>query len=636
MAESIDKNQELLLQAKKETAQAAKELDEVLAAKRRVDEIALETEVAFPKTDVVLDEIKGNLQKMDEKRKELSRLIDDAKTVRETSARIDILGKRLERIVKNIFLLDSQRRYDEALKWCDALETVAKDDDFGNQLAVQRNALEIAAWNRACIYVHLAEDNIRDGQAPMSEERLDAFEASVNELPTNIHPEEQKRRYLDRVIGYRLVNKARWALQEGNSYEVLSACLDYAKEVRESDRSHSELTRSRLAYLMGVCCDIFNYLSVDAFDSRRNYPDAERLFFLRDNFEPVSIVHDAYRESVDVKEFHIRFLDSEALLMDDEAFAIASAAYADSVRDPDEFELEVLMSFLTLNFLSDSKKEALVRAFNRLSFELEIYALGMTLPKGVEVELQDKILNGICGHKKRVLHLELCAKPLLNCKRELDESLQNRFESLLKDILRSPRAHKVCNKSSNPDVHALYGEEGEDLRRPWGKPMASDEVKAWGSGAKACYVIFGLILTNALSAAAFGVIFALMGSDRLAPWILIAPFVVCILIFHLAVCARFGRDERGSAMFRRMLALDGLIKSAISVVYFAIPETLSMFSPVGYTMIVVAGLEGLWAFFLYKDRNRVAAVLTLVPLLLCEIASLVFLILALMNGKLPG
>ena len=43
MAESIDKNQELLLQAKKETAQAAKELDEVLAAKRRVDEITLET-----------------------------------------------------------------------------------------------------------------------------------------------------------------------------------------------------------------------------------------------------------------------------------------------------------------------------------------------------------------------------------------------------------------------------------------------------------------------------------------------------------------------------------------------------------------------------------------------------------------
>lgn len=634
MAESIERIQDLLLQAKKESAQAAKELDEIQASMSQVEDIVLKTEAAFPKTDAVLEEIKGNLDQIKQRNQNIANLIGDAKTVREVAIRIQIMGKRLERAVQRVFELDSQFRYPEALKWCDGIEDIALSEDFGERLALQRNALEIAAWNRCSIYVHMAEDNIREGVAPMSNEELDEFESSVNALPTDIHPEEQKRRYLDRIVGYRLMNKARWALAEGNSFEVLEECLSLIKEIRESEESLSDLTKSRLSYLVTVTADIYNYLSVDAFDVRRNYQDAERLFLLRENFEPVSIVHDAYREAVDVKDFHLRFLCAEALAMDDEAFGIAVFAYADSVQEPTEFELEILMNFLLLGSLSDTKKEYLVRAFNRLSFELEIYAFGTTLPKGVDAASQEKILKGICDHKKRELHLELCAKPLLNCKNMLDEPLQKRFGSLLDDILRSPRAHKVCNKSSNVDVHALYGETEETLRRPWGKPMPSDLVKAWDFAAKFCYVAFALILTNAICAAAFGLIFYMMGNSMWTPYVLIAPLALSLVIIHLAVCVRFGRDERGSAVFRRVLAIDGLLMSGASVAYFAMPQTLSMLAPVGYTLIIFAGIQGLWAFFLYKDRNRVAAILTLVPLLLCEIVSLVLLILALMNGQL--
>ena len=636
MAETVEKTQELLLQAKKETALAAKELDEVLARRKLVDDISLDAEVDFPKTESVLSEIEANVETSKKNIKDIDRLIGDAKTVRQACVRIDILGKRLEKILEQVFILDSQRRYDEALKWCDAIEEVASSENLGYELITQHNALEIAAWNRVCIYVHMAEDNIADGQAPMSDEELGQFEAKVQDLPTQIHPEEQKRRYLDRAVGYRLLNKARWALHEGNSYEVLVSCLDLAKDIRESDRSLSDLTRSRLAYLMGVCCDIFNYLSVDAFDARRNYPDAERLFLLRDNFELSSLVHADYRDATDVKDFHLRFLNAEAILMDDEAFAIAVYAYADSVRERDEFELEVLKSYLTLASLSPTKKDYLARALDRLSFELEIIALGETLPRGIDVEMQGKVLEGICGHKKRQLHLESCAKPLLNCGSLLDESLQKRFKILLADILRSPRARKVCVKSVNPDVHALFGENEETMRRPLGKAMDSDFIKAWGSGAKACYVLFALILTNALAVAGFAVIYWLCKDLSYVPYLLIAPYVVSLLILHLAICARFGRDERGSAVYRRVLAIDGLLHAAASLAYFAAPQALSALAPVGYTLIIVGAIEGLWAFFLYKDRNRLAAILTLVPLFLCEVVSLVLLILALMNGTLAG
>lgn len=468
----------------------------------------------------------------------------------------------------------------------------------------------------------------------MDDDSLERLSKCVEELPLEIHPEDQKKRYLERIHSYRLICKAKWAVASGNSYEVLTSCLDLVKETKEKERGLSDLTKNRLAYLLGVCCDIFNYLSTDAFDVRRNYPDAERLFLLRDAFEPSTIVHSAYRESEDVKEFHIRFLLAEARLMDDEAFSIAACAYADSVRKHDEFEMDLLLAMLTMDGLTDSKKDALIAALNRLSFELEIYVLGTALQKGIDVGTQDKILHGILRHKKRELHLEFSAKPLLNCKKLLDESLQKIFGELLSDILRSPRAHKVCVKSNSVELHALYGETEETMRRPWGKPMESDLVKAWSASTKFCYIFFGLIFTLGIMATAFSVLLGMFTYNPILSYLVLAPMMVSLVILHFAICHRFGRDERGSAVFRRVLAIDALLKSVASVLYFAMPQMFAVLAPVRYTLIIFAAIEGLWALFIYKDKKRAPAIIAFVPLLLCEVASLVLLILALMNGTI--
>ena len=57
-------------------------------------------------------------------------------------------------------------------------------------------------------------------------------------------------------------------------------------------------------------------------------------------------------------------------------------------------------------------------------------------------------------------------------------------------------------------------------------------------------------------------------------------------------------------------------------------------APVGIGLFIASAIEGLWGFFLYKDKKKAISVPIYVVLLLVELASLVFLILGLMNGTL--
>ncbi len=634
MSESIEKTQELLLAAKRKTDEARKELENTEAQIAEIDAIHLSVDVSFPKTTEVLNQIENNVGRINEHKATVKKLLDSMALVRKGIDDINALEKNFELFLKEIFFLDGNKRYEEALVRVDELEALANSVDFGEQLNVQRTLLEISAWTRCCLYDHMGDHNIREGVTPFTQEQLDDFTARLDTLPTRIHTPEQIEIFRDKIRGFRCVMRAKEALAAGHSYESLQQSLALIEEIAAFRASFSRFTLERFNYLKNVTTDEYNYLCVDAFDVRRVYEDAEALFDLRGYFDTDKILHDDFRKATDTRDFKIRFLKAEALRMDDEAFSIAVFAYADSIRTADEFEFEILAQYMTMENLSDTKVSFLLAAVTRMNIELLILFLAYALTLGIEVKRQSAILDGIYGKKEKAIYLDNCAKSLQTCIELLDESLQKRFGIFVKSMLRSPRAHKICVKSANPDLHVLYGEDREDFRRPVGKPFSKSQVKPWDIALKGLYYAFALILPLLLCGALFGFLFQFMPRTQYGPYLLGVPFVLIMLVMHLFICVRFGRDERGSAVFRRVVGIDSLLKAALCLVYFILPTTLSWLAPVGLGLFISTFIEGIWGFFLYKDNKKKIGLFIYVPLLLVLIAGVVFMILGMMNGQI--
>lgn len=634
MPESIEQTQELLLEAKRKTAEARKELEAVEAQVQEIDSIHLNVDVDFPKTSETLAQIEGNVSRIAEFKEAVAKILPSIDGVKKGIEEINLLERKFEAYLKEIFFLDGHKRYEDGLVRVDELEELAKSVDFGDQLNVQKTVLELSAWERCCLYAHLGEHNVRQGERPMSDEQLDLFAAKVEELPIGIHKAEQIDIFRDKILGFRCVIRAKDSLANGRSFDSLNASIALIQDALKHRDNLSQFTAERLNYLVSVTIDEYNYLCVDAFDVRRVYEDAEALFNLRGYFELEKIVHVDYREATDSHDFKLRFLKAEALRMDDEAFSIAVYAYADSIRSQDEFEFEVLTQYLALPGLTTEKVGYLIAAINRMSFELMVLLLGAALSLGIEPERQKAVLDNIYAKKEKRLNLDNSAKALQNCVNLLDPELRNGFISLEKSLLRSPRAHKICVKSANPDIHVLYGEDKENFRRPLGKAFGKNEVKPWDYTLKALYFGFALVLPLILCGALFGFFMAMFSNTKYGPYLMAVPFVLALLDLHFFICVRFGRDERGSAIYRRMLGLDALIKAVLCLLYFILPSTFAFLAPVGIGLFIASAIEGLWGFFLYKDKKKAVCVPIYVVLLLVELAGLVFLILGLMNGTL--
>ena len=636
MPDSIEKTKEMLIAAKAATEEARRKLQQTEDQLDQIDLIHLDFEGSFPRTKAVLDEMAANNEQMKKYREGMRALVCMVDEMDKGMKTIERLERIIEAKLKTAYYLDKKGEYEQAIKTAEDMAALAASYDFGETLGIQRVAAEAAEWTKAGVRTHQAEARVAKLELPFEEENgLEDYVNFVHGLPLGIHTQAHIDAYEDIIIGFRLMERYVKAKAVEENYDELRATIDLLDEVQEKEASFSKLTKRRYQFLRVYSTDVFNRLSADAFDAKRDYDLALEFFLLRDRFEKDAIAHVDYREAVDEKDFKLRFLKVEAVRQPAEDYAIAVDAYARSISKPDEFEMDVLANYLAMDNLDEDKLNLMYSAIGRMSFELTICLLGTALPKGVDAARQERLIEFAENKKQKLFALEPYAKFLIVCRDSVDESLQERMQVIVDDILRSPKAHKVCVKSTSPDVHALYGETGDAVRAPWGKPMPSDtRVKSWDFLAKGFFFGFGIVFPLAVLAIGEGLMYWLLKDNPLCPYLLLAPLVVMLLIGHLAITGRHGRDERGSAVYRRTLTISAIVKAILGLLYFALPGTFGLFQPFGYTLIIIAAVEGLWALFLLNDKKRAAAIATFVPLLLIEGASLVFLILGLMNGTI--
>ena len=631
MPDSIEQITELLLEAKKNRAAAEEELAQTEAKYGEINAIQLSAEDALAKTSESLNKTKENLEAMREYRQKAEKLSAATNVLVEGMTSLDQFRQMTVLSLRKINALVELKEYDEAFKTNDELEAKAIEFEKDIDLVVRGHVLEITAWNRCGLYNHIAEVNVANGVHALSAEDLEKYTAAVEALPLGFHTEEAKKAQQDKLFGFRCYDRGLTALESPRTLEDLKALLALLDEAAQTEE-HLLPTRERIAYLHGVACEEYNTLAGQFFDIDRNYEKSLELFQVRGYFEAEEITHDDFRLATDETDFRLRFLDKEALKMDESEFSVAVYAYADSIQKDDELEFEILRRYALLNGLSDEKLSFLVAAVNRLNFEGQILFLGSVLERGLIKERHAAFFHNIEKVKKKNLDLEKCAKALFNCKTLLEESLRKPFEYLLDDLLRSPHARKVVTKSARPEMHALRGEDPNAFKRPLGKIIKKTGVNSWDFFAKMVYVTFALVLPAAILVSATIIMCTAMRGEPFITYYLLAPLGLGLVLGHIHIVLRFGVDERGSAIYRRILGLLCLASAIFALCFYSMPQYMGAVKPFALTALIFGGVGGLWGFFAYKDKKKLLTGLIYVPLMLCVIAAIIMMVVAMING----
>ena len=631
MADSVERINELLAEAKAAREVAEKDLAETQAKVDMIENISIDADLSLPKANEKLEAAKANYEKIKEFKAKAQGLINATDLIIEGIAGISDLRKFAVHALYEISELDKNQKFEEAFAKNDELEEKARSFQSEVDLIIRRHLLEITAWNRCALWNHLADVNVANGTYSLSQEEFQKYVDAVASLPMGFHTEESRAAHQDKIFGFRCYDRGLTTLNSPRSLEDLQALLALLDEANQVEK-HLPATLERIAYLHGVACEEYNRLADQFFDLDRNFDRALDLFRLRGYFEEDEIVHDDYRLAKDETDFRLRFLDKEALRMTDSEFSVAVYAYADSIQNEEETEFEILCRYALINGISDDKVAFLASAVNRLSFQVETIFLGTVLERGLAPERQEPILNNLIARKDKTLDLEKSAKALLNCKTMLDEPLRPAFEKMLQDLLRSPHARKVVTKSVRPEAHALIGEDLENFNRPWGKAIKNPVIKSWDFFNKAMFVAFAVVLPAIILAAGFAVIYALLRNDAYVGYYLLAPLGLALILVHLLIVGRFGIDERGSAVYRRTLGLVALACAIFSLVYFVLPGTLAPVRPFAFMALIFAGVAGLWGFFAYADKKKKITAFIYVPLLLITIASVIMMVVGMING----
>ena len=632
MADSVERINELLAEAKLAREEAEKDLAHTQAKVDEIDNIRIDVDLSLPKSGQKLEEAKANYAKMKEFTEKAKALSDSTNVLIEGIAGIGELRKYAIYALHDIAELDKNKQFPEAFAKTQELEDKARAFQSGVDLILRKHLLEITAWTRCALWDHLADCNVAEGKYSLTEEEFQQYVDAVAILPMGFHTEESRAAHVDKIFGFRCYDRGLTTLNSPRSLDDLRALLALLDEANQTEK-HLPLTIERIAYLHGVACEEYNRLADQFFDLDRNFDRALELFLLRGYFEESEIVHDDFRLAKDETDFRLRFLDKEALRMSDSEFSVAVYAYADSIQSEEELEFEILCRYALIKGISEDKVNFLVSAVNRLSFQLETIFLGTVLERGLVPERQKPIFDNLLARKDKTLNLEKSAKALLNCKTMLDEPLRPAFERMLEDLLRSPHARKVVTKSTRPEVHGLVGEDMENFERPWGKAAKNPVIKSWDFFNKAMFVAFAVVLPAILWVAGFALIYVMLRENAFLAYFLLGPLVLALIQCHLLIVGRFGTDERGSAVFRRTIGLIGLACGIFSLVYFLLPEQLAVTKPFAFMALIYAAVVGIWGFFAYADKKKKLTAFIYVPLMLVIIASVIMMVIGMINGK---
>lgn len=636
-ADALAKASSLLKEAKEESAKREKILASTNAKLDKLDEVSISPDLSFPKTREVLSLIGEELTLMKDKANEAKELTRKAKVVRKGLEDLRSYGKRCEKTIEEIYSLDQEGQFDLALEKCDSLLEPVIDYDYGMPLSLQEGAKGIHAWLKARLIWHKGESKIEEGLPPMELEEAIAYKKSIENLPIGVEDYQEKERAIDQANGFLFLSLAAREENIEHDRETFLSAMEYESFARECSPNSSDRTRRRAQIFKAILTDEYNELSYSFFNDERDYQKSLELFRLRGYFDPNTLTFAPYRFAYDEEEFRIYFLESEALKITPAEFEETFRLTSLEAKEPGDFCYRLLSHYLALQGLDDWKVGAMRDQLKTLPFQWQIglfsKAMQLSMPRERNLMCLDCISQ--CEDKKG--KLDEMSVDLLYLREHLDGEDGVYFSSILSEILRSPHAHKIAVKSRIGATHALFGEDRENFPASIGAPTKNPYVKSWSILRFALFVVLGTILPLSLCAFAIGLLYSASPiSNDLSAFLCLIPLAGAAFVWWNLVRMHFGLDERASALNRRLMIAAAITQGLLAMLYFLFPSPFYPLARLGYGLLIIGIIEGLFAYFSLKPIKGKKAVdnLLLLALLAIEGVGLAYMILDMMNGAI--
>ncbi len=569
-----------------------------------------ETLPPFPNPSLRFPETEKAIGELEKQNKQLlllkSRVLETKrkeKENRENCAKIISFSNIWGKTALQISSLCHEKKYAKAAELAASLPLKIEGSPY--PLKVEKEATTIRPW-LICRLTSLSFEEKEKRHESIGKDEAERHYQRCLSLPVGLEEQSEEEKLIDAAKGF-LYSSCSSLLESGVSEVSLFLPLLPFWRMGLSDKVESEATKAKKERFGQLLLNCYNSLSEVCFKKKRDLESALTLFRLRNLFPKSEIRLAPFRYAYDEKELKLYFYESEAIESKPEEFATRVSEFASSVSSPDDFYFLVLAHLLALQGMEKDRFNAVVKAIRPFSFELKIELLAASIALGMEPLHMRAVLEEIeRTHPKRG-NLEKLGKPLLFIKEHLNEALLLRFNPLLEDLLRSPHAHKVAEKSNELAFTLLYGHAPEQYRPRLGSKAKRPNIRSWGKGTWACYLVFGFSLPIVACLLSGVFIYLYRGiPDRYASYWILIPFFSLLLFLFATVSGWSGRDERGGAYLRSALLGDAIWKACLAASYFIVPASLLGFARIRYALLIAPIAEGLLAFFYCKPSKKTA------------------------------
>lgn len=504
------------------------------------------------------------------------------------------------------------------------------------ELEVEKEADLIRPW-LVCRLTSLYGRKLEEAGEHLKKEEGEKHYQRCLALPVGLERESFKDFLVDEAKGFLYELSADEVAKRPISLGAFLSYLPYWRLALVEEGQESPSTKDKKARFLDSLLQAYDDLGRMSFVKERSMDDALTLFRLRDLFPKERISFIPFRYAYDENEMKLYFCESQAIESGEDEYRGSVKEYVEKIKQGDEFHFLVMSHLLSLPGLDKERFDIAANATKALGFEDKVRLISSSIALGMEprrIATMLDILNKTHGKKG---NLEAMSKPLLFIKEHLNEPLLLRFEPLLNDLLRSPKAHKSAVKSHDLALRSLFGEIPDSSLPPLGEKMKNAKVRAWGKRSWLCYLTFAIALPIVLILFVAIFLYFYQGLPATsASFCQLMPFFAALALVNTHIYAWFGRDERGSANARSILLGDAVWKAALALAYFASPRLFPGLDRLRYTFIIASATEALFEFFYLKPTKKSAILdyfLFGICFVLCGIA-VVFVVLDMMAGAL--
>ena len=605
---------------------AQKRLDEAKKELEQLDKLSVNAKPSFPLIENALMEMQINLNHVSTRLWQISQLGDQLDRGKATAKWIHEYGDYLSSKLRFVGALKHNGRFDEAI-------TALKECKIPSELRSFRFAslfLELAPWIEINLHLDKAEAQNKASLCPLTDEEYDNCVQLIQGLKFGLHARGDKAILEDRLRGIYFLRAAYKLDHEKLTSETLETLANHVQEYQYRDYRSSALTQWRYYSLRYRLVDSYNKGCVDYFDLNPEYKDALCFFHHKSFFRNEEILHKAYLSCEDDDSFRVAFLHADLMRKNEGDFYEEAASIVSTISKDEDIPSRCIADVFADPALDDARKQTLLKEISASPFPTKVFVFDAAMSKGISESDEEMLLEALEANRgQRKADLEKVASALLNIRAAIHPSLSNRFDEVVDSLFRSSTAVKITVKTPINDVRTLSKFGFKDP--PKGSKFNSRVVKARDFYAYSFRWFIAIIIALGITGAGY-YFTAVYCPESFRPYVYIAPALFLLIFILVTVQRNCGTDERGSAYARRALGIAFFLLSVLTLLYFIFPTTLIGLKDFGYTLIIGVTVMTLSTMVCLKDYKSRFGFWTYWPTMLVLVASLVFLIIDMMNG----